>query len=83
MNRRDFFRILGKAVVVGVAAKVAPEILKPAAAAPAGPEVGQAGVIGPIFQGHRVCPASQDFPATLDLRAFPETESTILLGVVA
>lgn len=44
MNRRDFFKILGKAVVVGVAAKVAPEVLMPAQAATS---PGPTGVIGP------------------------------------
>lgn len=46
MNRRDFFKILGKAVVVGVAAKVAPDLLRPAeAVTPIGP--GPAGTVGP------------------------------------
>lgn len=44
MNRRDFFKILGKAVVVSMAAKVAPQILVPAEAATS---AGPTGVLGP------------------------------------
>lgn len=36
MNRREFLKLFGKAVAVGVAAQVAPEILRPVEKAPEG-----------------------------------------------
>lgn len=44
MNRREFFKFLGKVAVVGAAAKIAPGILQPVEAVP---QVGPSGSIGP------------------------------------